>query len=316
MRVKIWRIPRDEVGQIGVLGVIPDLFAGIKLWGIRWKPFHADRPGMPLQVIAHRSAPVTGSPIPDEHDLAPHAAAEMSQETHHVRPPDIRGVNLPVQADSSSVRGQGDRVNDRQSVMSIPSPQNGRLSLGCPRPAHHRLKHEAALIQKDDATAFPAGVFLYAPSVLDASARCALRRSRERDARASDNSSPDVTKATTHAPDDTARQTSSRLLRPCVSASRAPWGIRRLADRAGATPAVACAARPKVSAGVPASGEGEARLGLFSGRRDTSGVPNSPKHLRYAPPTKDSRPLRAIPQLVGAAAPTPAGSLEVSCAIL
>ena len=316
MRVKVWRIPCDEVGQVAVLGVIPDLFARIELRGVRWKPFHADPRCMTLQVIVHRSTSVAVAPIPDEHDLAAHATAEMSQETHHMRPADIRGVDLPVQADSSSVRGEGDRVNDGQSVMSIPSPQNGRLSPGRPRPAHHRLKHEAAFVQKDDATAFPAGVFLYAPSALDASARCPLRRSRERGARASDNSSPDVPEATIHGPDDIARQTSSRLLRPCVSASRAPWGIQRRADRAGATPTVACAARPKVSADVPASDEGKARLGLFSGRSDTSGVPNSPKRLRHAPPTKDSRPLRAIPQLAGAAAPTPAGSLVVSCAIL
>ncbi len=316
MLVKVWSVKGDEVCQVAVLGVIPGLLSGIELRGIRRKPFHADRPGMTLQVLAHRSSPVAVAPIPNEHDLAAYVATEMSQETHDLGPADIRGVDLPVQANSPSARGQGDRVNDRQPVMSIPSPQNRRLSPGCPRPTHHRLKHEAAFVKENDATAFPAGVFLYAASAACATARSPLRPAPERGARASDNSTPNASIATTRGQDDTEPQTSSRSPRPCVSVSRVPWDIRQPADRAGATPAVACTRRPKASAGVPASDEGKALLGHFAGRPDTIGAPNSPKHLRRAPPSKGSRPLRATVQLVGVAAPTPAGSLEVSCTTL
>ena len=316
MLVKVWSVQRDEVCQVAVLGVIPRLLGGIELRGIRWKPLHADRPAMTLQVLAHRSSPVAVAPIPDEHELVAYAATEMSQETHDLGPADICRVDLPVQADLPSVRGQGDRVNDRQPVMSIPSPQNGRLSPRRPRPTHHRLKHEAAFVKENDATAFPAGVFLYAASVACATARLPFRPAPERGALASDRSSPDAPIATRRGRDDTERQTSSRSPRLCVSASRAPWGIRQPADRAGATPAVACTGRPTASAAVPESDEGKALLGRFVGRPDTTGAPNSPKRLRRAPPTKGSRPLRATVQLVAAAAPIPAGSLEVSCATL
>jgi hypothetical protein len=200
--------------------------------------------------------------------------------------------------------------------MSIPSPQNRRLSPGRPRPTHHRLKHEAAFVKENDATTFPPGVFLYAANAACATARLPFRPAPERGALASDSSSPDAPIAARRGQDDTERQTSSRSRRPRVSVSRVPWDIRQLAGRAGATPGAACTGRPTASAGVPASDEGKALLDRFVGRPDTIGAPNSPKPLRRVPPTKGSRPLRVTLQPGGAAAPTPAGSLEVSCCAL
>ena len=43
-------IDRDEIGQVRVLSVIPDLLVWIEIRRVRREPFHVDRCGMTLQV--------------------------------------------------------------------------------------------------------------------------------------------------------------------------------------------------------------------------------------------------------------------------
>ena len=180
MRVKIGAVVGNEIGQVAVLGVVPDLFGRVEVWGVGGEPFDPDACTVAVQILAHDFGPMDVPTIQDEDEFTLKTASDPAEKVHNVRSSNVFGLHVPIQTQPAALRGDGDGADDRQPVVTVPCRENRRLSSGCPSPADHRLEHEATLVNKDDATALPPGVFLYAAIAAAASARFPLRPARGR----------------------------------------------------------------------------------------------------------------------------------------
>ena len=190
MNAKVITIARDEVGQIRVLGVIPDLLGGVEIWRVGRKPFHMDRGGMSIQVSTQDLGTVDIPSVEDEDEFAANIPPQRTQEGYDMWTADVLRVNLPVETESKDVSRKSDGTDNRQAIMTSPRSQNRSLALWCPRSTDYRLKHEAAFVNEHDASAFPASVFLYAAIAADASVRFVPRRVLWLAVRVSGSSSP------------------------------------------------------------------------------------------------------------------------------
>jgi hypothetical protein len=72
--------------------------------------------------------------------------------------------------------------------VTFPPVLQGRIPLGSPGPADHRLEHKACFIEKNKGPAASLSFFLYAASPVDATVRWLLRRVRVPALRVSDSS--------------------------------------------------------------------------------------------------------------------------------
>ena len=160
LAMKVIAIFGDEVGQVAVLGVVPDLLGGVDPGSSPGrKPFDQDPATMAFQILAHDLGPMHAPAIPDQHQRTADARPKLAQESHDVVCTNVLPLSAPIHVQSPSPRRQSQSCGHRQSIMSVPRAVDRRLALGRPGPAHHRLEHEAALVKKDDAPPLPTGVF-------------------------------------------------------------------------------------------------------------------------------------------------------------
>jgi len=198
---KVGDVVRDEVGQVRVLCMIPDLLSRIEVRCIGRKPLHADDPGVALQVFLQDFGSVWFRSVEYEDELAADVAPQRPQENHDLKAADILGVNLPVETESNAASGKGNGTDNRQAIMTVPCSQNRSLTPGRPRSTDYRLQHEAALVDEEDASTFLPGVFLYAAIAAGASGRFVPHHVLELAAQASGNSSPNGPEAARHEKD-------------------------------------------------------------------------------------------------------------------
>ncbi len=120
MSIQVIAIARDEVGQVRVLGVIPDLLGWIEIGRVGRKPLHANRCGMAIQVITQNLGTVDTPSVDDEDEFATDTPSQRTQEGHDLRSANVLGVDLPVETESNVVSRKGDRTDNRQAIMTIP----------------------------------------------------------------------------------------------------------------------------------------------------------------------------------------------------
>ena len=69
-------------------------------------------------------------------------------------------MDAKIQSQPPPHRQHGERRNDRQTVVAIPTVLNRRLTTRRPGAAHHRLEQKTAFVDQDDAPTPSAGFFL------------------------------------------------------------------------------------------------------------------------------------------------------------
>jgi len=88
-------------------------------------------------------------------------APERLDEPQDLGPPDVVGIQRPVEPEPAPARGHGERADRREPIPAIPLAEAGRLAARGPGAAADGLEHEAALVEKHEATAGAPGVFLW-----------------------------------------------------------------------------------------------------------------------------------------------------------
>lgn len=165
----------DEIGELSVLRMIPDLLDGIEVWRIGRKPFDGDAAS--LELLGR--GPVHIEAIPDQEDLAPaELAAQRPHEVLGIDRVNVVVMNSEVQTDSLPFRRDCQYADHREPIVAIPTAQDRRVPSRRPRPPHQRLEHEAALIEQDDGSALAARFFLSPANPFGETPRPRDRRAR------------------------------------------------------------------------------------------------------------------------------------------
>jgi len=185
---EVGEILRAEIGQVHVLRPSPDLFIGIEFRGMRGQPFDLDPPRESLSQVL-RGGEMNRPTIQDQDD----PVGKMFEEFRH-KALDLGGTEVVLlepkaQGQMLSLRRDRDRRNSGEAVVAFPTVLEGRVPLGTPGPADHRLEHKAGFIEKNEAPAASSSFFLSAASLVDATGRWLLRRVRAPALRVSDSSS-------------------------------------------------------------------------------------------------------------------------------
>jgi hypothetical protein len=154
----------SEVRQIPMFGVTPDCLDGVEVWGIRWQPFDDDastssKPGLDPR------CPMRLSSVPDEREAMGQMSPQTLKEAQDLLTANILRVLSPVKTVALPTWSNRDGADGREPVATIPLTKDWRLASRGPGAPHNRLKHEATLIEEDEASAGSLCVFLYAASV-------------------------------------------------------------------------------------------------------------------------------------------------------
>jgi hypothetical protein len=209
--VKFFDVLWCQVGQIGILAVVPDLLNRIKVRRIGRQPFNTDGLGMSFQVFPKCFCPMDTPSIHDEYYPAMNIPGEGAQESNHILSTDVFSLNAPVKSNPASMWGESNGSDDRESIMTTPLAEYRCLASGCPCPPHHWLEHESTLIQKYDASAFLFSVFLYPAIFLYAKLESVPHPFLCPTAVAFDNSTHKRAESSRHGPDDTLHRNDPRL---------------------------------------------------------------------------------------------------------
>ena len=159
--VKFLDVFRCQVGQIGILAVVPYLLNWIKVGRVGRQPFNADVLRVSFQVSPQCFCLMDTPSVHDQHQPSMDITGEGAQESDHILATDVLSLNTPVKPNPTSMGGKGNGTDDRESLMTTPLMEYRCLSSGCPCPAHYRLEPKSTLIQKDDASVSLFSVFLY-----------------------------------------------------------------------------------------------------------------------------------------------------------
>jgi len=193
------------VRQVPILGMAPDRLHRVKIRRIGWQEL-GDNPPPSFNPVLDQLRAVRLSAVPNERESLRQMSQQSLKEVKNFSAPDIVSVLSPVQTISSTVRGNRDCADGRESIAAIPLAKDRRLAPGCPGSSDHRLEHEAAFIEKDHASAGSAGVFLYGASARSATSQWPPRRALGRVALVSDNSILPLAILSTHGRGDSELQ--------------------------------------------------------------------------------------------------------------
>lgn len=179
----------SEVRQIPVLGVAPDAFHGVEVRSIGWQPLDDDslpggQPGLDTL------CPVGAVSVPDERESTGKVPTECLKESKDLGGSDVMGIQSPVEAESAPTGSHGEGADRGEPVAAVPLAEDGRLAAGRPGTTDHRLEHETALVEENDAPTGSSGVFLYGATARLAIVLWSPRPAPGLDAPVSDNSTP------------------------------------------------------------------------------------------------------------------------------
>jgi hypothetical protein len=147
---KMDHIIRDEVGQISILGVIPEHLDWVEFRRIAGKPFHLE-PVYACFLQEANSLTVRAIAIQHQNQLSSQVTVQEIEKGHDLFETDVVIMHLKVQPQSMPKGSHGDGRDDRETVVPIPTVLDWRLAFGCPSAADHRLEHKAAFVYQNDA---------------------------------------------------------------------------------------------------------------------------------------------------------------------
>jgi len=149
----------NEVCEVAVFCMVPDLLGGIQLRRIGGKPLEREPFGMRgLEMLGRRAMNV--EPVPHQDNLSAEVMAHLGEKPDHVLSLDIMLQQLKKQAGIAADRRQSKHCDGRQPVVPIPRLLKRRLAARRPSPAPHRLQHEAAFIEENYAGLLFSSLFL------------------------------------------------------------------------------------------------------------------------------------------------------------
>ncbi len=126
---------------------------------VRRQPLELEAPGVRLlQPLGRRAMDLPT--IPDDDQRPAQLSTQLLDEGDRLGGANVVVVDLERQAEAPPRRGQRRSADDAQPVVAIPGPLHGRLTARGPRPAVHRLQAKARFVDKNDACAVAASLFL------------------------------------------------------------------------------------------------------------------------------------------------------------
>jgi hypothetical protein len=140
--------------------------------------------------------------VPNENKSTGQMASQVLEEVQHLFGSYVMGMQGPVEIESLPLGRNAEGADGGESVTAVPLTENRRLPAGRPGPADQRLKHKPALVDKDDRSTCPFGVFLYGAIVGYAIVGSSLRRARGLGAPVSDSSIPPLGESSRRGRDD------------------------------------------------------------------------------------------------------------------
>jgi hypothetical protein len=158
--------------------------------------------------------------------------------------------------------------------VTFPPVLQGRIPLGAPGPADHRLEHKACFIEKSKGPAASPSVFLYAASPVDATGRWLLRRVRVPALRVSDSSNRGSGARAKLRKGRSGRRTVSRSALQSASTSTSRSDSREREGLAAANAPTLGVARPPAWTGSP---DGAWLSGFPAPRAETSSSTETPR---------------------------------------
>src|ERR1019366_78189 len=109
--------------------------------------------------------------VPEKDDVTAQVPEQMAEKLHDSFAVDVLPVATEVQTDPMPHAGDRDCRDDRDLVPAVPMPQNWSATDGSPGFSHVWDEQKATLIEEDEVSAPPPGVFLYAAKPCASNAR-------------------------------------------------------------------------------------------------------------------------------------------------
>ena len=167
----------DDVGQIGVFGLVPHVFDGIKVRGVCWKPF--DR--KPLNTFFQQlpdGRSMGRQTVPHENERTPQVQVNLAQEPNEVRSSCVVVKEFVVQAKPTGPRRASNSCYSSDPIVTIPDSLDRRVSRRSPHAPPQRLEQIATFIEKNQASLPFEALFLAAANSRGSSERLRLRSAR------------------------------------------------------------------------------------------------------------------------------------------
>lgn len=205
LAAQIVDVLRNDVGQCAVLGLIPNVFHGIKVGRIRRKPFNLE-PGGAAFEQSSCGGTVGRQSVPHQDDGSAQMLMDFAHEPNEIRSPRVVIQQFVVHPQPQRPRSAGDGGDRSDAIASIPGTLKGRLAGRCPYPPPQRLEKKPAFVEKNQASLSLEALFLAAAKFRDARRRWPPRFVRGRAAPASVDSSRADAASAAHTPGETPRR--------------------------------------------------------------------------------------------------------------
>ena len=273
MTLQILRILGNAVGHV-MLHPVPYEFSWIQFRGIPGKEVGMNVPII-FQKFFDHSGLVHTAPVPQKHEPSLEVSQKVSQESQHLRIPDVlQGMKAHVQSDSAFTGRDADGRDRGYLRPSSGDFKNRRLS--DERPSSPNGGHQAkpALIEEDQGNLKPFGLFLYAARYGASTVLFPSHPVLGPWSQAFDSLTQAPLKSSKHDPDDSSPRIGHRSLWPLFPAS-----TNRLSSRISKGPQLASASTSAsgarlVSQVYPAPVLALKHLLHFSYRGRSSNTPN------------------------------------------
>src|SRR5882672_3583083 len=145
-----------QVGQLALLGIAEQILDRVELWGISRQPFKHDVSVQGLDVVANDAAAMRGQPVPDDQQLAPDGGLERLEVLH-----DLRTLDRTVE--ESEVEAPQAHPGDQRELLPVEAVlQHWGLAFGRPGAHSGRTLAQSRLVDEDDGSSLPSGVFFSA----------------------------------------------------------------------------------------------------------------------------------------------------------
>ena len=141
-----------EVRQAGVFRVVPYPLHGIQVRRVARQPLEVNPIALGFTQQPSRFA-MHAPAIPHENDRATQMPSQLFEKRHDVFGAYVVVEKFKVHADSPRPGSERQSADGAEPVMSIPGVLNGRLAARGPSAATKGLQHEAAFVEKHDASA-------------------------------------------------------------------------------------------------------------------------------------------------------------------
>ena len=156
----------DQDGAVGglavrqlVLGPTPHALVGVQLGRVGGEVFET-KARMTREQSADKRAAVDVRAVEEHEDGAAKMTKQVTQEGHDVGRAEVL-VQLAVEVEPAATPAgaEGEGGKDRDTVVLLPVPQQGRVAPRCPGAPYARRQLESRLVQEDEVGAQPCSVF-------------------------------------------------------------------------------------------------------------------------------------------------------------